>query len=209
VLSLFLKSVNHFQFGADLIFCKCFGALRLPIKICLFFKSLNSFVMYLLSEEQVWDVIDGVADAEVLAVHEGLMVADAGYRDYFVGISQFHAHLKGMPLESPSMRFEESVLEKLDLGASVEKSFDFTPYYFIVSLIAFAVLGFLLAPDKLNIKVPYIKDALAQGSGVLDLFKGLLGSSVVFYSALVLNLGIFLVVLDRKVLKPYFVNYEV
>jgi hypothetical protein len=168
--------------------------------------------MYLLSEEQIWDVIDGVADANTIALHTQLMVSDTDYQKHFAHINQLNQDLQELPLQSPSMRFEENVMDKLVDKKSTSYQRATTHYQLLAPLYFLALLTILTAiaffsTSNTRIKSPLIEDTMASGMSLIESLTALLNSPTFFYTLVVLNIGLLLVVLDRKFLKPYFMSY--
>lgn len=69
--------------------------------------------MEILTEEEIFEVLDGVASAQVQTRHEVLMERHTEYRVYFESLQTLHESLLKMPLESPSMSFERNLMAKV------------------------------------------------------------------------------------------------
>jgi hypothetical protein len=150
-----------------------------------------------LTEEQIWEVIDGVASSETLGQHEKLLKEDQSYKNHFEQYARLQEQLLSLDLEVPSMRFTQNVLDNvLPLTQGAYKK-DRAPFFFLV------FMGFLLLSAMLFI---------FNGSGSFGSNFGLNTEGVVstFLNPVVLNLFILLniilafVILDKKVFKPYF-----
>ena len=66
-----------------------------------------------MSEEQIWDILDGNAPPEVQQKHTLMLVTDADYRVHFATFSSLHNQLSYLELDAPSMRFEQNLMEHL------------------------------------------------------------------------------------------------
>ena len=152
--------------------------------------------MTLLTEEHIWDILDGEASSDMRAQHEAQLLADASYRTTFVQCEQLHRQLLNLPLESPSMRFTENLIERLAPERRLIPKTDRLPLIFLT---VFTVLSGLLA-------------GLIFSNGDLSTPKGLptegvvsiLSNPLFVQTFVLLNIVLLLAVLDRKVLRPYF-----
>lgn len=68
--------------------------------------------MNLLTDNEIFDLLDGIAPAEVRRRHQQLMVMDENYRQYFNELGELHEGLAVLPLESPSLAFENKLMSK-------------------------------------------------------------------------------------------------
>lgn len=68
--------------------------------------------MKLLTNDEIFDLLDGVAPAEIRQRHQQLMALDENYRQYFNELRELHEGLAVLPLESPSLAFENKLLTK-------------------------------------------------------------------------------------------------
>ena len=104
--------------------------------------------MAALTEEHIWDILDGEASPEMIVQHEAQLLDDDEYRTAFVQCVQLHRQLLSLPLESPSMRFTENLLERLTPERQIAPKKDRLPWIFlsIFSMISvfFAAFMFLM-----------------------------------------------------------------
>lgn len=99
--------------------------------------------MNLLTDDEIFDLLDGVAPAEVRQRHQQLMVVDENYRQYFNELRELHEGLVVLPLESPSLAFENKLLTKWETDQSSYKIpvlLQILPFLF-VGLLALVLVG--------------------------------------------------------------------
>jgi sterol desaturase/sphingolipid hydroxylase (fatty acid hydroxylase superfamily) len=155
-----------------------------------------------LTEEHIWEILDGEASAEMRAQHEAQLSADESYRTTFVQCEQLHCQLLQMPLESPSMRFTTNLMERLAPAQQTVRKKDRLPLIFatIFSVVS-GFFAFLIFFTNKSTATP--QQGLTT-EGVISYFS----NPLFVQSFMLLNLVLFFVVLDKKVLKPYFENRE-
>lgn len=153
-----------------------------------------------LTEEHIWDILDGEASSEMRVQHETQLLADESYRTTFVQCEQLHRQLLNLPLESPSMRFSENLMERLAPERRTAPKADRLPLIFLT---VFSVLSSLLAVlifSKGNITTTTEKGLTTEG------VISMLSNPIFIQIFMLLNIVLLLAVLDKKVLKPYFEN---
>ena len=157
--------------------------------------------MAALTEEHIWDILDGEASPEMLVQHEAQLQTDEPYRTAFVQCTQLHRQLLSLPLESPSMRFTENLVERLTPERQIAPKKDHLPLIFlsIFSIISvfFAVLMFLTSNQSTT-----MPENGATTEGVI----AFLLNPIFIQTFVLLNIVLFFAVLDKKVLSPYFDN---
>ena len=153
-----------------------------------------------LTEEHIWEVLDGEAPPEMLVQHEAQLLTDETYRTAFVQCAQLHRQLLSLPLESPSMRFTENLMERLAPERRVAPKKDRLPAIFMT---IFSILGVLLA--ILLVSVGNTASATGEGLTTEGVVK-MLSNPLFVQGFMILNIVLIFTVLDKKVLKPYFDN---
>jgi hypothetical protein len=150
-----------------------------------------------LTEEQIWEVIDGVASSETLIQHEKLLKEDSAYKKHFEQFASLQEQLLSLDLEVPSMRFTQNVLDNvLPLTQGAYKK-DRAPFLFLVAM------GFLLLTTMFFI----FSGSGSMGSNFVvntEGFVSFLSNPFVFNIFILLNIVLAFVILDKKVFKPYF-----
>jgi hypothetical protein len=153
-----------------------------------------------LTEEHIWDILDGETSPEMLVQHEAQLLADTSYRTTFVQCEQLHRQLLNLPLESPSMRFTENLMERLVPEKRIVPQTDRLPLIFLT---VFTVLSALLA--GLIFSKGTFTAAAEKGVNTEGVISAL--SNPLFIQTFgLLNIVLLLAVLDKKVLRPYFDN---
>lgn len=68
--------------------------------------------MHLLTDEEIFDLLDGTTTDAIRQRHEQLMVLDENYRLYFQQLRKLHEDIVSLSLESPSLAFENKVISQ-------------------------------------------------------------------------------------------------
>jgi hypothetical protein len=156
-----------------------------------------------LTEEHIWDILDGEAGSEMHAQHEAQLLADESYRTTFVQCEQLHRQLLNLPLESPSMRFNENLMERLAPERRTAPKSDRLPLIFgVVFTILSVLLGILIFSQSNLTAVPTEKGLTTDG------VVSMLSNPLFVQVFMLINIVLFFVILDKKILKPYFENRE-
>lgn len=171
----------------------------------------------MLTDEQIFDIIDGYANQELLRHHANLLENSSEYKTYFEELESLHLELSALKIEKPSTQFTENILSKLSFEFEKtavplikRKSWSNQLIYIFVGIIAsvLAVLTIgLLSDFQLNpstTKVPYIR---IINDSLLSLMLFLKNDFLKI--AVVINLIVLLMIFDKKVLKPYFINRKI
>jgi hypothetical protein len=169
-----------------------------PLVITTYREKLKICKMTPLTEEHIWDILDGEASPDMCAQHEAQLLADASYRTTFIQCEQLHRQLLNLPLESPSMRFTENLMERLAPEKRIAPQTDRLPLIFLT---IFTGLSGLLASyifSKSNL--PEVADKGLNTEGVITT----LSNPLFLQTFVLLNIVLLLAVLDKKVLRPYF-----
>ena len=150
-----------------------------------------------LSEEQIWEVIDGIAEPEVLVLHEKLMLEDESYQKEFQKSAFLQTQLLKLDLDMPSMRFTENVMGKVLPQPKTQASADRSPYFFITIMV---ILG------AITVSLMNISDSAASQGVNTEGVTSALFSPLFLNIFLLTNTVLFFVILDKKILKPYFLK---
>jgi anti-sigma factor RsiW len=155
-----------------------------------------------LTEEQIWDILDGNALPEVQKEHAQLLQTDAAYRAHFETYSSLHDQLCNLELDAPSMRFEQNLMERLQPSVKMQRSKSRLPLVFTVFMSVFAIIAVALIPNSNTPLAVPTPDILKQidTEGALSW----LSNPIFIYGFILFNLVLFFTVLDKKVFKPFF-----
>jgi anti-sigma factor RsiW len=155
-----------------------------------------------MTEEQIWDILDGNALPEVQKEHAQLLTTNAEYRTHFATFSTLHDQLCGLELDAPSMRFEQNLMERLQPSVKIQRAKDRLPLYFLgaMSVLAAVFVGVMsaLSAPLTEPNLPAFETPNTEG------VISWLSNPVFFYGFVVLNIILFFVVLDKKVFEPFF-----
>ena len=157
--------------------------------------------MAALTEEHIWNILDGEASPEMLVQHEAQLLTDADYRTAFVQCEQLHRQLLSLPLESPSMRFTENLLERLTPERQIAPKKDRLPVIFLSIFSIISVFSLVLMFLMGNQTTPTPENSTTT-EGVI----AFLSNPIFVQTFVLLNIVLFFAVLDKKVLTPYFDN---
>ena len=145
----------------------------------------------------MWEVIDGIATPEIQQKHEQLMLIDAEYAAEYQQYALLDQQLYKLDLEIPSMRFTENVIDDVLHIKKSEKKKDWTPVIFLSAMVALSAL----------VAVIFSTFSTSSNSVINNNTEGFLSfvsNPLVINSFLVLNIILILLIVDRKVLKPFF-----
>lgn len=164
----------------------------------------------MLKDEQIFDILDGVAKEDTLQQHLYLMAHSDAYQKYYHELKALHLDLTTMPLEKTSVNFTENILAAIPAAQPVVVVVRKKSWAGKLSYVFFGVVMMvLLATVTLAL-------LSTQSIGNIDTFQMpnfegvrnfLTGD---FIKILVLiNLIALLRIFDRKVLRPYFSHRKI
>jgi hypothetical protein len=155
------------------------------------------YKMKSLSEEQIWEIIDGMASPETLMQHKQLLQHDPVYKKHFEQFTTLQAQLMSLDLEVPSMRFTQNVLDNvLPLTQGAYKK-DRAPLFFLGAmgvLLSGAIYFLLASGDSSGTSL------VLNTEGVVSMFS----NGMVLNIFILLNLVLAFIFLDKKVFQPFF-----
>lgn len=147
-------------------------------------------------EVKMWEILDNEASAEDIEAHKYALQHDAAYRAAFEQLADMHTDLTQLQIENPSMRFTQNVMEAICPQIQVANpKRDFAPWVLLGFSILTLCLGIFLV-SKAEIETP---------TTVLKMntwFNFEVGSLLMLF-----NLALALLILDRRVLQPFFKKY--
>ena len=155
-----------------------------------------------MTEEQIWDILDGNALPEVQKEHAQLLKMDDAYRAHFDSYATLHDQLCNLDLDAPSMRFEQNLMERLQPVVKTQRKTDRLPLFFLAAMSVLAAIVMALLPKSSTPAAQPVLPAIDAISteGVISW----LSNPTFFYGFILLNLILLFVVLDKKVFKPFF-----
>lgn len=159
--------------------------------------------MTMLTDEQIFDILDGSASKEILTQHQKLLSKSAEYKTYFEDLASVHFNLIDLPIETPSAQFTENLLANIFYAPVKKKSWSsqLTWIFFVIMLVFFVgticLTLFYFSHSNSAIEIPSVNHL-----EVVNTFSTVLLVKIFLVGNLIVLLAIF----DTKVLKPYFLN---
>jgi hypothetical protein len=156
-----------------------------------------------LTEELMWDVIDGVAPPEIVTQHAALLQNDIEYKKTFDTLMLLQTQLLQLDLEQPSMRFTQNVIEKVAVPtkATIKPDRAFSILItFLLGLCLVTIVGILI----FNGNTPSKPITLLPNLSLSEKLSSALSSSLIMPIFLVINAGLALMAVDKWILKNYF-----
>lgn len=162
--------------------------------------------MKMLTDEQIFDILDGCASKEILTQHQSLLSKSAEYKTFFEDFEAIHLNLLALPIEKPSAQFTENLLANIAYAPLKKKSFSSQLTWIFLALMSIFFLAtislalFYFSNSNSAIEIPKVNNLK-----VINTF-----STEIFVKVLILvNLIILLAIFDKKILKPYFLNKKI
>jgi membrane glycosyltransferase len=159
-----------------------------------------------LNEEQMWDIIDGIATPDIKIQHEALLKNDVKYKTSFEALMQLQNQLLQLDLEQPPMRFTQNIIDKVayPVKATIKPDkvlsiFMFTIFCLLVTSIISVIIfntnsTDITAMPALFMQYVSLTEKIAMG----------LSNPIIMPLFLMLNAGLIFMALDKWILKNYF-----
>lgn len=162
--------------------------------------------MKMLTDEQIFDILDGCASRETLAQHQNLLSKSAEYKAYFEDLEAVHFDLVSLPIEKPSVQFTEKILANFAYAPVKKKSWSSQLTWMFFALMSVFFVGtisltlFYFSNSTSAIEIPRVNHLEVVNTFSTDILVKIL---------LLGNLIALLAIFDKKILKPYFLNKKV
>lgn len=165
-------------------------------------KSLNGFNFNTMNitDEEIFDILDGIASEELLQRHERLLQEDEEYQLLFKEYAATHALLEDLPMEKTAVNFTDKLIDQWELAQESEvvlKPKSHLHLYFLVAMCTLIVLVIALSsgmPSVQSVKVPLD----------FSVFTNMIHQKELINFLLMANALLAVFILDKKVFKPYF-----
>jgi len=160
----------------------------------------------MLTDEQIFDILDGCASKDILSQHQNLLSESVEYKAYFEELEAVHFDLADLKIEKPSPKFTENLLANIAYAPTKKKSWSSQlTWIFLTAMSVFFVVTiglalFYFSNSNSAIEIPRVNNLEVVNNFSTDLLVKLI---------LLINLIVLLVIFDKKVLKPYFMNRKV
>jgi hypothetical protein len=156
-----------------------------------------------LTEEHMWDIIDGVATPEIIIQHKALLQHDIEYKNTFDTIVQLQNQLLQLDLEQPSMRFTQNVIEKVAAPTKAtvkpDKAFPLL-IMLLFGLCIVTIISVLIFNGNASAQPISFLPKLSLGEKLTTI----LSNPLVMPIFIVINAGLALMAVDKWILKNYF-----
>jgi hypothetical protein len=150
-----------------------------------------------MKDEDIFDILDGIASEETILQHHKLLSESADYQTLFAEYAHTHALLTDTALEKTAINFTDKLMDKWELSQEVVvvRQSSKLPIYFLIGM---SIMGILL----IIVALPM----MTQSSIQIDLTKPLsiLQDKLFTRFFLIINALVALFFIDRRILKPYF-----
>ena len=159
-----------------------------------------------LTEEQMWDIIDGIATPDVKAQHDLLLKSDAVYKADFDKLMHLQMQLLKLDLEEPSMRFTQNILDKVTPSVKTVVKPDKVVRGFLLGMgiLACAIIGFtvVMGGGQGNTPATGVASFFQNTFSSDKIFSGLYSSSL-FPIFMLINTFLLYMIVDKWVVKNY------
>jgi hypothetical protein len=150
-----------------------------------------------MKDEDIFDILDGIASEETIRQHHKLFSESADYQTLFAEYAHTHALLTDTAMEKTAINFTDKLMDKWELSQEVvlERKSSKLPIYFLIGMSILVVLLIISALPMMTASTIH-----------LDLSKPLsiLQDKLFTRFFLVINALVALFFIDKRILKPYF-----
>jgi hypothetical protein len=150
-----------------------------------------------MKDEDIFDILDGIASEETIRQHHKMLSESADYQTLFAEYAHTHALLTDTSIEKAAFNFTDKLIDRWEVSQEivVVRKSSKLPIYFLIGM---SIIGILLIISVL----PMIN----QSSVHLDLRKPLniLQDKLFTHFFLIINVLVALFFIDKRFLKPYF-----
>jgi hypothetical protein len=159
--------------------------------------------MKMLTDEQIFDILDGCATKEILTQHRNLLSVSAEYKTYFEDLEAINLDLLALPIEKPSIQFTENLLVNIAYAQVKKKSWSSQLTWIFLTIMSVFFVGtislalFYFSNLNSAIEIPKVNNL-----NVINTFS----TEILVKVLILVNLIVLLAIFDKKVLKPFFLN---
>ena len=150
-----------------------------------------------MKDEDIFDILDGIASEETMRQHNILRSKSADYQTLFNDYAHTHALLMDASMEKTAFNFTDKLIDRWEVSQEVvvvRKSYKLPIYFLVAMSVIVILLALIILPMSSN---QAIKIDL---SGPITFFQNKLITHIV----LLINALMIFYFLDKRVLKPYF-----
>ena len=150
-----------------------------------------------MKDEDIFDIIDGIASEETMRQHNKMLSESADYQTLFSEYAHTHALLMDTSIEKTAFNFTDKLIDRWEVSQEVEvvRKSNKLPIYFLIGMSISVILLIILA-------LPIINQSTIQ----IDFNKLLriLQDKLFTRFFLIINVLVALFFIDKRILKPYF-----
>ena len=161
----------------------------------------------MITNDEILEIIDAAASPELINRHRTQLQTDADYRRRFQFFESLESALDDLPLESPSLRFTENILEKLKPAIQKMRPFPRWFLFMVGALCGVAIIVALVSPASAvsaDATPQAVQSVLTQGARLWQIYLSAFSSRWSFYLLGLTASAALLLAFDQKLLQPYF-----
>lgn len=150
-----------------------------------------------MKDEEIFDILDGIASEETIIRHQNLLLSDEAYRSLFQEYATTHTLLESVSIEKTAVNFTDKLMDKWELAQVevFERKTSNLPFYFlfgagIALILSLLVVFSLSSPSTIKVNL----------NPILNIFQ----NKFFINGLLTINTLVLLKFIDKKFLKPYF-----
>ena len=150
-----------------------------------------------MKDEDIFDILDGIASEETIRQHHKMLLESADYQLLFSEYTHTHTLLMDTSMEKTAFNFTDKLIDRWEISQEVVtiRQTSKLPIYFLIG-------GAIMLTILLILALPMISQSTIQ----MDLSKPLriLQDKTLVRSVLIINALLALFLIDKRFLKPYF-----
>lgn len=150
-----------------------------------------------MKDEDIFDILDGIASEETMLQHKNLLSESADYQILFKEYAHTHSLLMDTSIEKTAFNFTDKLIDRWEVSQEVvmvRKSYKLPIYFLAAMSIIVISLALILLPMTGN---QAMKIDLSQPIAFFQ-------NKLIIRSLLLINALMLFYFLDKRVLKPYF-----
>lgn len=150
-----------------------------------------------MKDEDIFDILDGIASEETILRHRNLLSESADYQILFDQYAHSHALLMDVSMEKTAFNFTDKLIDRWEVSQEVvvvRKSYKLPIYFLIAMSVMVILLALTVLPMSSN------QAFKIDLSGSISFFQ----NKLIIHILLLINALMIFYFLDKRVLKPYF-----
>jgi hypothetical protein len=150
-----------------------------------------------MKDEDIFDILDGIASEETIRRHTILLSESADYQILFKEYAHTHALLTDTSMEKTAFNFTDKLMDRWEISQEVvvvRKSYKLPVYFLGAMTLVAIILIFITLPSMNQANIPFD----------VNRYTDILQNKLLTRFFLIINVLVALFFIDRKILKPYF-----